>query len=459
MAVEQLSDWRVVNFPAVPTPGRRYNKKAPSDTGYRPALTNAAGVLIQLDAPTVAEMAAGLDLKQNLIPVGPAGSYYADDKTWKLLNKGAVGLGNVDNTSDANKPLSTAVVAALALKANDADVVKLTGNQTVAGIKTFSASPVVPNASNANQAAAYGQVTTADAALQTQIDNLNTTAATGLKYKGDIDASTNPNFPAAAIGDTYIISTAGKIGGAAGKEVSVGNMLVAKAVTAAGTLAAVGANWTIIQSDLDQATEIVAGFTRYATNAENLAGAISNAAVHPAGMQAKINSTAIKFDAAQALTAPQKAQGWANLGIAFGSTAGTFAQGDDARFTAASAGANRWIFGAGTAADLNTRAVLGGVGGWGGGAPNAPGSFGSILTWVAGSTTGNAVSGSWNNRIMTTTGGDWFVQTGGGTGVETSNWGAQYQIWTSKQFTQTNINSWNNAASAMLWNGGADPEW
>jgi hypothetical protein len=34
--------------------------------------------------------------------------YYRGDKTFQPLNKSAVGLGNVDNTSDANKPVSTA---------------------------------------------------------------------------------------------------------------------------------------------------------------------------------------------------------------------------------------------------------------------------------------------------------------------------------------------------------------
>jgi len=40
------------------------------------------------------------------------------------LDKNDVGLGNVDNTSDANKPISTATQAALNLKANDSIVVK-----------------------------------------------------------------------------------------------------------------------------------------------------------------------------------------------------------------------------------------------------------------------------------------------------------------------------------------------
>jgi hypothetical protein len=44
--------------------------------------------------------------------------YYRGDKTFATLNKGAVGLGNVDNTSDANKPVSTATQTALDAKTN-----------------------------------------------------------------------------------------------------------------------------------------------------------------------------------------------------------------------------------------------------------------------------------------------------------------------------------------------------
>ena len=42
------------------------------------------------------------------------------------LSKGDVGLGNVDNTSDMNKPVSTAMQTALNLKANASDVTSLT---------------------------------------------------------------------------------------------------------------------------------------------------------------------------------------------------------------------------------------------------------------------------------------------------------------------------------------------
>lgn len=54
------------------------------------------------------------------------------------VTKAQVGLGSVDNTSDADKPVSTAQQAAL-----DAKVGK-SGDETIADVKTFSSSPIVP---------------------------------------------------------------------------------------------------------------------------------------------------------------------------------------------------------------------------------------------------------------------------------------------------------------------------
>lgn len=77
------------------------------------------------------------------------------------------------------------------------------------------------------------------------------TAVTGLlDFKGSIDASTNPNYPAALKGDTYVISVAGKVGGASGITVEVGDMIVATADNAGGTQASVGTSWTLLQHNL-----------------------------------------------------------------------------------------------------------------------------------------------------------------------------------------------------------------
>lgn len=54
-----------------------------------------------------------IQTKEPLIAAGTIGQYWRGDKSWQTLDKTAVGLGNVDNTSDANKPISTATQTAL----------------------------------------------------------------------------------------------------------------------------------------------------------------------------------------------------------------------------------------------------------------------------------------------------------------------------------------------------------
>jgi hypothetical protein len=59
-----------------------------------------------------------LNGKEATITATTSADYYRGDKTFQPLNKSAVGLGNVDNTSDANKPVSTAQQTALDTKTN-----------------------------------------------------------------------------------------------------------------------------------------------------------------------------------------------------------------------------------------------------------------------------------------------------------------------------------------------------
>jgi hypothetical protein len=64
------------------------------------------------------DLQSALDAKEPLIADGTTSDYWRGDKSWQVLDKTAVGLSNVDNTSDANKPISTATQTALNLKAN-----------------------------------------------------------------------------------------------------------------------------------------------------------------------------------------------------------------------------------------------------------------------------------------------------------------------------------------------------
>lgn len=60
------------------------------------------------EKPVSAPAAAALFMKENLITPSTTDHYYRGDKSWAMLNKGAVGLGNVDNTADTAKPISDA---------------------------------------------------------------------------------------------------------------------------------------------------------------------------------------------------------------------------------------------------------------------------------------------------------------------------------------------------------------
>lgn len=70
------------------------------------------------DKPISSATQTALNAKEGTITAGTTGQYYRGDKTFQTLDKTAVGLANVDNTSDANKPVSTAAQTALDLKQN-----------------------------------------------------------------------------------------------------------------------------------------------------------------------------------------------------------------------------------------------------------------------------------------------------------------------------------------------------
>lgn len=125
--------------------------------------------------------------------------------------------------------------------------------------------------------------------------------------KGVIDCSANPNYPAANAGWTYRVSAAGKIGGAAGKVVAAGDILLCLVDgTAAGDQATVGANWAVIplsggggtvdnssvnaaiatnptatRTALELGTAAVADETDFATAAQ---GALADTALQPAAV-------------------------------------------------------------------------------------------------------------------------------------------------------------------------------
>jgi hypothetical protein len=75
--------------------------------------------------------------------------------------------------------------------------------------------------------------------------------ADALVYQGTINCSANPDYPAADAGHVYKVSHAGKIGGASGETVEVGDFAICNTdATATGDQATVGDNWDVFQSNL-----------------------------------------------------------------------------------------------------------------------------------------------------------------------------------------------------------------
>lgn len=84
------------------------------------------------------------------------------------------------------------------------------------------------------------------------IDSL-ISANDAMVYKGAINCSASPNYPAGDAGWTWRVSAAGKIGGASGINVETGDLIICHTDNAGGTHATVGTNFNIIQVNLDGA--------------------------------------------------------------------------------------------------------------------------------------------------------------------------------------------------------------
>jgi hypothetical protein len=131
------------------------------------------------DAPTV----PGLTAKENSITVGTTSQYFRGDKSWQLLNKTAVGLANVDNTSDLVKPISSATQTALNSKEDSSN------KSTSIGLGT---SDVLFPTQNAVKSYIDSQITTVT------VSDASTTSKGKIQLGGDLggtaDAPTVPGL-------------------------------------------------------------------------------------------------------------------------------------------------------------------------------------------------------------------------------------------------------------------------
>jgi hypothetical protein len=111
-----------------PTDGKQYGRVG-STTSWTEVLPNPTWTTLTGKPSTfpptlpiaesdVTNLTTDLAGKEPVIASGTTAQYWKGNKTWATLDKAAVGLGNVDNTSDATKPVSTPQQTALNLKAD-----------------------------------------------------------------------------------------------------------------------------------------------------------------------------------------------------------------------------------------------------------------------------------------------------------------------------------------------------
>lgn len=147
--------------------------------------------------------------------------------------------GDVDRDADIVTALANA--AAASVTANAAGVTAAAGLALAsAAIASSALETDVTLASNSNaRVPATAAVRAYVGAALTAIGSLNPL--------GVIDASANPNYPAANKGDLYFISVTGLVGGGTGAAVGAGDYIVCFVNgSAAGNQATVGANWGVV---------------------------------------------------------------------------------------------------------------------------------------------------------------------------------------------------------------------
>jgi hypothetical protein len=216
-----------------------------------------------------------------------AGLTSAADKVPYFTGSGTAAL--TDLTSAARTVLDDTTVSAMVDTLGGASATG-TGGIVRASAPTMT-NPVVGTQTagdNSTKAASTAYVAAAVAAAVAGL----------LEFQGPVDCSANPNYPAALKGDTYYVSVAGKIGGASGISVDIGDAVIASADNAGGTQASVGTSWFILEHNL-------AGALLSANNLSDLTNA--GTARTNLGLGTAAESDTGDFDAAGAAAAAQAA--------------------------------------------------------------------------------------------------------------------------------------------------------
>jgi hypothetical protein len=288
-----------------------------SGTSSGLAWTSTAGAPPDADATTKGVLRLAGDLGGTAtaptIPVLAGGStaqYFRGDKSWQTLDKTAVGLANVDNTSDASKPISTATQTALNTKATTARTISagagLTGGGDLSADRTIAAnfgatagtiaqgndSRIVGAEQTSNKGAANGYAGLNSSTVVPSAQLGSGTADTTTFLRGDNTWATTPAAP--------VSSVAGKTGAV-----------------------------TLVKGDVGLAN---------VDNTSDTNKPVSTA--QQTALDGKANA-AITVSAGTGLTGGGDLTANRTISANFGTAAGTIAQGNDSRITGAEQTANK----------------------------------------------------------------------------------------------------------------------
>jgi hypothetical protein len=147
----------------------------------------------------VTNLVTDLAAKEPAIAVGTSAQYWQGTKSWQTLDKTAVGLSNVDNTSDAGKPVSTAQAAADALKVTKA-------GDTMSGdlsISKATATLFIDKAASGQEGAIQFRTTSTAAGLRWKIYNDTAAESAG---NGSHFRITRYDDTGASLGDSITIN-------------------------------------------------------------------------------------------------------------------------------------------------------------------------------------------------------------------------------------------------------------
>ena len=128
-----------------------------------------------------------------------------------------------------------------------------------------------------------------DLVIRQELDNaIASLSGVTIQIPSDLDASTNPNYPASNAGQSYYITAAGTVGGVA---VNIGDQLVCKnPAGSAGGSTEVAGDFFILESNRGQATETELGVAAIASQTEVNNGSVNNKIVVPSALQVKLNN-------------------------------------------------------------------------------------------------------------------------------------------------------------------------